>query len=90
MNENKIKFGRSLADTLYFVWEKLLHFATAKDDVYRNLYDHIFSERIAGLIYENFPDFHYVDPDTSYFDDITAFITSFQDYIENKEKEEVI
>lgn len=51
------------------------------DEVWSELYDYIFSDEISMRVWKEFPDFHYPDPDASYYDDVTAFVNSFEDYV---------
>ena len=49
-------------------------------EVWKALYDWVFSDHIAKRIFERFSTFSYADPDTTYYEDVTAFITAFKDY----------
>lgn len=51
-----------------------------KDDIWRALYDTVFSDNVSTRIYELYPNFNYSDPDTTYCEDVTAFIDSFKEY----------
>lgn len=44
------------------------------------LYDKVFSEEIAGEIRKEFPDFGWYDPDTTYQEDVCAYINAFCEY----------
>lgn len=44
-------------------------------------YDKIFSENISRKVL-NLVDLDYCDPDTSYEDDVKAFVSAFQEYME--------
>lgn len=48
--------------------------------VWEELYDKVFSKEISRQIFNNFPDFDYWDPDTTYQEDVCAFITAFCEY----------
>ena len=48
--------------------------------IWKGLYDLVFSKEISSRIYELYPDFYYTDPDTTYYEDVTAYISSFGDY----------
>ena len=52
----------------------------ADDPIWKELYDKIFSKHISEWIFKSCPDFHYVDPDTSYCEDVNAFIDGFCEY----------
>ncbi len=49
-------------------------------EVWEELYDKVFSEEISRQIYEEFQDFSYYDPDTTYHEDVCAFINAFCEY----------
>lgn len=49
-------------------------------EVWEKLYDKVFSEEISRQIYEEFPDFNYYDPDTTYHEDVCTFINAFCEY----------
>ncbi len=48
--------------------------------VWEELYDKVFSKEISRQIFNDFPDFNYSDPDTTYQEDVCAFITAFCEY----------
>lgn len=48
--------------------------------VWEELYDEVFSKEISRHIFNDFPDFDYRDPDTTYQEDVCAFITAFCEY----------
>lgn len=47
---------------------------------WKELYDFIFSVDISKKIHGAFPDFHYIDPDSTYEEDVLAFIRAFSEY----------
>lgn len=49
-------------------------------EVWEELYDKVFSEEISRQVFNDFPDFHYYDPDTTYQEDVCAFIDAFCEY----------
>lgn len=49
-------------------------------EVWGKLYDKIFSEDVARKMWKMFPDFEYYDPDTSYYEDLQALVSSFVDW----------
>ena len=51
-----------------------------KSDVWENLYNRVFSDEVSTIIFRLFPDFNYHDPDTSYYEDVVAFINAFIEY----------
>ncbi len=54
--------------------------AWREEATWEEVYDKIFSEKISQQIFEEFPDFHYSDPDTSYQEDVCAFVDAFCEY----------
>ena len=54
--------------------------AWREEATWEEVYDKIFSEEISQQIFEEFPDFHYSDPDTSYQEDVCAFVDAFCEY----------
>ena len=57
-----------------------------KSPIWAELYGDIFCEEAFQYIFNRFPDFHYSDPDASYYDDVTAFIYAFEDYANEGEQ----
>lgn len=57
-----------------------------KSPIWAELYGDIFCEEASQYIFNRFPDFHYSDPDASYYDDVTAFIYAFEDYANEGEQ----
>ena len=49
-------------------------------EVWGELYNKVFSDKIAQNIYKSFPDFSWLDLDTSYQEDVCHFIDGFIDY----------
>ena len=54
--------------------------AWREEATWEEVYDKIFSEKISQQIFEEFPDFHYSDPDTAYQEDVCAFVDAFCEY----------
>ena len=54
-------------------------------EVWKKAYDTIFSSTVSDVIYERFPDFHPYIPDTTYIEDVTAFVRDFKEFAENEE-----
>lgn len=44
-------------------------------------YDFVFSEIMSKTVFKIAPDFDYYDPDTSYEEDTTAFVSALEKYI---------
>ena len=57
------------------------------DEVWEKLYHKVFSEEISRVIYKKFPNFDWYDPDTSYYEDVNAFIEAFKNYAKNSNNE---
>lgn len=47
---------------------------------WEDLYDIVFSEKVSKRIYKILPNFSWYDPDTTYQEDVVAFITQFKEY----------
>lgn len=47
------------------------------DDDWKRLYRFVFSDRISGVVYSIIPDFDWYNPDTTYQEDVCAFINAF-------------
>lgn len=53
------------------------------DNAWKKLYDKVFSDEISRAICNKFPNFDWYDPDTSYYEDVNAFIEAFKNYAKN-------
>ena len=53
------------------------------DNTWEKLYHKIFSDEISLIICKKFPNFDWYDPDTSYYEDVNAFIEAFKNYAKN-------
>ena len=60
-------------------WEGSNHDVN-NNDVWGKLFDKVFSDEISSNIYRDFPDFTWIDLDTSYQEDVCRFIDAFIDY----------
>ena len=47
---------------------------------WEDLYDIVFSKKVSKRIYKILPNFTWYDPDTTYQEDVVAFITQFKEY----------
>lgn len=47
---------------------------------WEDLYDIVFSKKVSKQIYKILPNFTWYDPDTTYQEDVVAFITQFKEY----------
>lgn len=47
---------------------------------WEDLYDIVFSKKVSKQICEILPNFTWYDPDTTYQEDVVAFITQFKEY----------
>lgn len=55
-------------------------------EVWEEAYDIIFSSTVSDVIHERFPDFHPDVPDTTYIEDVTAYVRDFKVYAEDDER----
>lgn len=62
----KYALKESEGDTDHIAWAKL--------------YDFVFSDDISRRIHYEFADFEWYDPDTTYYEDVTAFIKAFKEF----------
>jgi len=53
------------------------------DNAWEKLYHKVFSDEISLAICKKFPNFDWYDPDTSYYEDVDAFIEAFKNYAKN-------
>jgi len=53
------------------------------DTAWEKLYHKVFSDEISRIICKRFPNFDWYDPDTSYYEDVNAFIEAFKKYAKN-------
>lgn len=47
---------------------------------WEDLYDIVFSKKVCKRICEILPNFNWCDPDTTYQEDVVAFISQFKEY----------
>jgi hypothetical protein len=64
------------------IYEEAVHIYTS-DVEWEEKYDKIFSDEISKKVYHLFD---WYDPDTSYEEDVTAFMIAFKNYIDNESK----
>lgn len=55
------------------------------EDAWRALFKFVFREDVAGKIFDIVPDFDWDDPDTTYQEDVCAFINAFNKLIDEIE-----
>lgn len=82
---NKLELAKHLRDEWDKAYDKC-NGDTRNTEVWGELYNYIFSNNISMKVWDAFPDFHYSDPDASYYDDVTAFITAFEDYVKTEQE----
>lgn len=58
------------------------------DNAWEKLYHKVFSDEISRAICNTFPNFDWCDPDTSYYEDVNAFIEAFKNYAKNNSNED--
>ena len=79
----KSSMAKGISNELNILWQSTWEESgkdKRNDEVWGRLYNYIFSDKVSSKIYKLCPDFHYPDPDASYYDDVTAFISGFEDY----------
>ena len=54
-----------------------------RDNIWKELYDKVFSDEISRVICGRLPNFNGYDPDTTYHSDVKAFIEAFKNYAKN-------
>lgn len=73
---------KEISDYLQYLyniaWEKSNHKKVA--EIWKNLYDFVFSDEISRKLSERFGRLNYYDPDASYYEDVTAYIEAFSNY----------
>jgi ATP:corrinoid adenosyltransferase len=74
VDENSIEFIQRIYDKAKKIYE-------AKDLEAEEKYDMIFSDEISRKV-----NFDYYDPDTSYEEDVAAFMRGFEEYIETVQR----
>lgn len=47
------------------------------EDEWGNIYDIIFGDKVCGVVVDAIPNFDWFDPDTTYKEDVLAFIPDF-------------
>lgn len=57
--------------------------ANSKNITWKSKFDLVFSESISRRVFHLYPDFKYYDPDTSYEDDVMAFVISLEGAIDD-------
>lgn len=54
-------------------------------EVWEKAYDTVFSSGVSDVINERFPEFRPDVPDTTYIEDVTAYVRDFKEFAENEE-----
>ena len=72
-------------------WEKANHKTDEDEDgyayeVWKALYNFIFSDNISGKLRARFGKLDYYDPDASYYRDVRAYINAFKEFSETYEE----
>ena len=71
---------KAIKQEIAYIIKDIKNQAWREEATWEEVYDKIFSEKISQQIFEEFPDFHYSDPDTSYQEDVCAFVDAFCEY----------
>ena len=78
----KITYAKEISAYLNDLWD--ITYKESKgdmdDEAWTELYDTVFSDKISKKIHLVYPGFTWYDPDTSYQEDVTAYIRGFEDY----------
>lgn len=73
-------------------WEKSNHKTDSDSDcedsckIWRDLYYFVFSDEISHKLTKRFGRLDYYDPDTSYYEDVTAYIDAFKEFADCYDK----
>ena len=75
--------NQSEYEELHNFYEKLTKWeeeAALGELSWEDLYDIVFSKKVSRRIYKILPNFRWYDPDTTYQEDVVAFISQFKEY----------
>ena len=67
---------KKLQEAIDRAYDKVVE-SECSEEAWEALYDFVFSDRISGRICEILPSFTWYDPDTTYQEDVCAFIDAF-------------
>ena len=81
---NSLKIAFMLESWLRLTWERCG--GDTDDEIWKELYNKVFSNKVSVRIKNMFPDFSYYDPDTSYYEDVSAYINAFIDYTKENDR----
>lgn len=84
----RISYAKEISAYLNDLWD--ITYKESKgdmdDEAWTELYDTVFSDKISKKIHLVYPGFTWYDPDTSYQEDVTAYIRGFEDYAKGLEE----
>ncbi len=73
----------SPVDTVMATFKRATTIVERSDLSWRAKYDLVFSEDISLCIHKLLPGFNPYDPDTSYEEDLTSYLSQLKEYLEN-------
>ena len=76
VNDNDYLILTSLQKTIDDAFHKIME-SECSEEAWETLYNFVFSDRISRKICEILPSFEWFDPDTTYQEDVCAFIDAF-------------
>lgn len=84
----RISYAKEISTYLNNLWDKTYKESKGDmdDEVWAKLYDTVFSDKISKKIHRVYPGFTWCDPDTSYQEDVTAYIRDFEEYANGLEE----
>lgn len=84
VNDTEYLILTRLQKTIDDAYDKVME-STYSEEAWEALYHFVFSDKISRKIYEILPNFVWYDPDTTYQEDVCAFIGAF-----GREMDEII
>lgn len=83
LDDRKTEFAERILKKLHKRANKIFK---SEDYDWEEKYDMIFCEELSRRVLKLAPRFEYHDPDTSYEQDVTAFVKQFNDYMDEQEE----
>lgn len=68
---------KKLQETIDRAYDKVVE-SECSEEAWKALYHFVFSDRVSHKIYEILPSFEWYNPDTTYQEDVCAFINAFR------------
>lgn len=76
VNDYEYFILKKLQETIDRAYDKVVE-SECSEEAWEALYHFVFSDRVSNKIYEILPNFEWYDPDTTYQEDVCAFIGAF-------------